>query len=747
MKTATASQKLPVGHRPRKINWPLSLGIIFVGVMLFLAVFGPSLAPQDPMKENYILKVDGKIRTPPYPPLKIDGYPLGTDRYGRDLFSRILWGVRPTMLMVVTVALVRLFLGVMLGLAAGWSKGRAARFLDSLISFALSIPALIAALVGIFIVGINHGLIAFIVGLGLTGWAESGRMVAEQTRSIKSQTFVEAARALGASDRRILYKHVLRHIQSPLWMLLSFEVSSALLISAELGFLGYYIGGGIWVEVSDFTVVNAEGLPELGQMISSALVKLTDPSGLVVVGSVISMGVLGFNLLGEGLRLRMSREWMQGGRRFRMLSAQAEIWLEEQVFQPVSFWVEEHRLAIGLSVTLLVLVLGAGIAYNAISVRTLSVESESLFVIPGDQLWATERHDPFGTFWVEHSLETEPQLLWSVDVPGGPVGGPAVAADGTIYVAGKEKILMAIDPNGVLIWQSPLEETPVGGPALDAEGRIFVADVGGGVTALDPQGIVLWRGRASNGREASAGPIVDSRGNIYTTIVDAVAAISPQGDLLWFTPAATTYVQEPPRLSPDQKTVFLRNSAIQVETGKRENIAIRPPETLLFSDPAFFSGANGLTYYRVGHEIIGWRFDPSGLVVDEPITWVHDNSVLLIPADQGVTRNGLAWFFYTTSWTDSSMVWIDGQARLLGNYNFPRINARLIAIGGNDEAYICSSNTETVECFNISVGVDAPTWTIKFESKGNVLGGALIPGRILLSVSGDRLYVFGTKGQ
>lgn len=734
----------PASPSPKRINWPLSLGLLFVGLMLLLAIFGPALAPQNPMQENYTLRVDGNIRVPPYPPLKVPGYLLGTDRFGRDLLSRVLWGVRPTMLMVVTVALVRLFLGVILGLAAGWSRGRLARFLDSLISFALSIPVLIAALVGIFIVGIDRGLFAFIVGLSLTGWAETARLVGEQVRGLKSQIFVEAARALGASDRRILYRHVLRHILPLLTMLLSFEIGNTLLVSAELGFLGYYIGGGIWVEISDFVAVNAEGLPELGQLISSALFKLTDPSALLVVGGVISLGVLGFNLLGEGLRLRMSQAWLQGGRRFRLLTAEREAWLEERVLRPLSFWMEEHRLGIGVSLGLLLLALAAGIAHRAFSVQTLPV-ADSAFDVSAGHLWASERHDSFGTLWVPHRIETEPELLWNVSIPGGPSGGPAVSVDGAIYVAGREKVLIALDSTGGLIWQTPLEESPVGGPALDAEGRIFVSDARGGLSAFDPQGKFLWRLPISKGRGATSGPLTDAQGNIYLTIVDAVAAVSPQGNVLWYTGAADTYLEEPPRLSPDQRLVFLRKSAIQADGGSLVQIPIRPAQELLFSDPAFFTGANGQTYYRAGHEIIGWHDSSSGLVVDEPITWQHDNSVLLIPFDQGVTRNGLVWMFYTTTWTDSSMIWMDGQGRLLGNYPFPRINARLIAIGGNDEAYICNPTGANIECFAILPGAESPAWTVKFSSGSYVLGGALIPGRMLVSVDGDGLYVFGIQ--
>ena len=109
-------------HKLRSLNWTLIIGALLVGLMILLSIIGPSLAPQDPMKENYTLEVDGSIRTPPYPAFEIPGYPLGTDRFGRDLLSRILWGVRPTMIMVTVVAAFRLVVGILLGLIIGWAE-------------------------------------------------------------------------------------------------------------------------------------------------------------------------------------------------------------------------------------------------------------------------------------------------------------------------------------------------------------------------------------------------------------------------------------------------------------------------------------------------------------------------------------------------------------------------------------------------------------------------------------------------
>ena len=216
-----------------RLNWPLVVGAGLVLFMVILAVLGPTFAPQDPMKENFTLQVNGKVRTPPYPAFTIPGYPLGTDRWGRDLWSRILWGVRPTLIMVMAVAGFRLLVGIVVGLLVGWAEGRAARRLDSILSSLLSIPVLLVAMIGIYAVGVDRGLVAFIFGLGLTGWAETARMVSEQTRLVKQQTYVEAARALGAGERLILFNHILRQIMSLVWVLLAFEISSTLLAPAN----------------------------------------------------------------------------------------------------------------------------------------------------------------------------------------------------------------------------------------------------------------------------------------------------------------------------------------------------------------------------------------------------------------------------------------------------------------------------------------------------------------------------------
>ena len=133
-------------HQQKRIsvNWPLLIGALIVLAILLLAILGPQLAQSDPLEMIVLIKVGERYETPPYPMFS-PGYPLGSDAEGRDLLSRMLWAIRPTMILVLVVASVRLVLGTLIGLSAGWSTSWLGRALDGLIALAISIPVIIIA--------------------------------------------------------------------------------------------------------------------------------------------------------------------------------------------------------------------------------------------------------------------------------------------------------------------------------------------------------------------------------------------------------------------------------------------------------------------------------------------------------------------------------------------------------------------------------------------------------------------------
>jgi outer membrane protein assembly factor BamB len=395
-----------------------------------------------------------------------------------------------------------------------------------------------------------------------------------------------------------------------------------------------------------------------------------------------------------------------------------------------------------LTAIALMLVAGAWVYYD----RNRFLFQEAAPVLPagGEQLWATELHDSFGTLYVPYSMDVQPVLNWQVEIPGGSSGGPVVYADGTLVIAGKENVLMAISPQGEILWQTALTAQPIGTPALDAQGNIYVADVEGYLTAFDSQGSVSWRAEASSTRQATSGPIVSSSGMIYLTMIDAVVGISPEGVLAWRKTATDIFVDSPPRMSSDESLVYIKDVALDSATGEIQEIQILPPNQVLFTEPAFFTGMDGGDYYRSGREVMEWRRDGTDLQVEPARGWQAGTFVLFNPLQQGITPNRLAWLFYSSEFSDGRMVWIDPDSRLIGNFEFPFNNSRLMAVGARSEAYICGPTGARIRCVAALPGSKDPQWEVLLDDNSRPIGGALVPGTLYVTSANGFLYALST---
>ncbi len=745
--TGTVVDNLPHSggflHSFRQMNWPLIMGGFISLFILLIAIWGPRWAPQDPMQENYALTIDGRIVSPPYAPLALPDYPLGTDQFGRDMLSRILWGVRPTLIIVGIVAVTRLILGVLLGFLIGWSTGVKGKILDTILFIALSIPILIVALMGITAIGVEKGIWAFVFGLALTGWAETARIISTQTRGLRGQVFIEAAQALGASGWRVLYKHVIPQISPLVWMLLAFEVSATIFVISELGFLGYFMGGGVWIEVSDFVSVNTTGLPELGQMLSTALVSLVKPLGLIVIGTFIFLTILGFNLLGEGLRIQHVRKLRSGYRGRQLIGGKAGEWLEENISQPASDFFEAHTRELGMAALFILILGGWTMWWNGRSQVTPASEQQWLSV-PGGHLWATMHHDAQGTRWTPADGPKDASIAWIYSVEGGLVGGPVVSSEGNLYLTTVDQRLIALDASGQDVWQANLQEHPVGWPALGPGGEIYVADAKGGLSAYDSFGKFLWRFTPQNGREATSGPIVASNGTIYYTRLDSIQAVSPEGEALWLAFAYDGYLDKPPVLSAGEAYIFLDAAALAASNGARLALRGLPLEEMQFSLPAFFTGANLKSYLRTSHEVYGWVLTEDGVKVDPVITWNYENQAIVPPYDQGATPGDTIWLFYSGEYFDTRLVWLDNTSKIIDNLRPPDRQSKLIAIDRQSRSYVCSDNFNVgVNCKAYEIGSQTPLWEYELGDGANILGGALVPNRLYVSTDTGMLYAIG----
>jgi ABC-type dipeptide/oligopeptide/nickel transport system permease subunit len=262
---------------------PLSLfGIVILLVVLGAAIAAPWVAPHDPARQSLVRRF-----TPPvWMPGGDASYPLGTDQVGRDILSRIVHGARISLIVGVSAVVVSVAVGVAMGLAAGYLGGRVDVVLMTIVDVTLSFPQLLLALA--FVAALGPSLVTIIVVLGLTGWERYARVVRAEVLALREKDFIEAARAMGVSTFRIVFRHVLPNTFSSIIVLSTLQVAQAILQEAALSFLG--VGSG-------------RAYPTWGQMIALGRDFVSVAWWLPTFpGLAILLTVLAINLVGDRLR-------------------------------------------------------------------------------------------------------------------------------------------------------------------------------------------------------------------------------------------------------------------------------------------------------------------------------------------------------------------------------------------------------------------------------------------------------------
>ena len=256
-------------------------GLFVICLFVFIAVAAPLIAPHNPLVQNL------KINLQPGFWADKKTYFLGTDNFGRDILSRIIYGARISL----TVGLVAVFIGVLLGMTAGVAAGFLGGWVDNVImrivDIMFSLPSILLAIVIVAILG--RGLDKVMIAIGFTYAPQVARVVRSQTIVVGNNEFIEAARAIGASSLRIMVVHILPNVLSVLIVYGTLSIGSAILDAAALGFLG--LGA-------------QPPTPEWGAMLADGIHSITGGYWWVETfpGIAILLTVLGFNLLGDGLR-------------------------------------------------------------------------------------------------------------------------------------------------------------------------------------------------------------------------------------------------------------------------------------------------------------------------------------------------------------------------------------------------------------------------------------------------------------
>lgn len=251
------------------------LGAVLVLILLLVAAFGPAIAPFQPAQQFYEHMLEGPTRL----------HLLGTDQLGRDILSRIVYGSRLSLAVAAAGVVAGAVAGIPIGLTAGyygkWWDAVVMRVMDVLLAF----PGILLAIGIIALLG--PGLPNVMIAIGVFGVPQFARLVRGSTLQVKSQDFVEAARAQGAGDIRILFQHILPNVLAPIVVMATLRTAQAILIASSLSFLG--LGA-------------TPPTPEWGAMLSDGRAYFqTYPHIAAFPGVAIFVTVLGLNLLGDGL--------------------------------------------------------------------------------------------------------------------------------------------------------------------------------------------------------------------------------------------------------------------------------------------------------------------------------------------------------------------------------------------------------------------------------------------------------------
>ena len=260
-----------------RLRRPLCVvGLVLCGVLVVLALAGPLLAPSSPSQ----IQLGEGLRGPSWE------HPLGQDRLGRDMLSRLVIGARLSLWVGVSVVSVSLVVGLLIGGLAGYLGGLADEIMMRVTDIFLAFPGLLLAIA--FTAVLGPGLDHVILALCLMGWVGYARLVRGQVLALREQDYILAARALGGSLPRVLGVHLLPNLMAPLLVEASFGMASVIVAEAGLSFLGLGV---------------QPPTPSWGSMLADGRAYgLFAPHLTVVPGVAIMIVVLGLNLLGDGLR-------------------------------------------------------------------------------------------------------------------------------------------------------------------------------------------------------------------------------------------------------------------------------------------------------------------------------------------------------------------------------------------------------------------------------------------------------------
>ena len=259
-----------------KKNKMALLGLIIIVCLIVVAIFGPIFSSHTYDEQNLMM-------TNSSPSWE---HWFGTDNLGRDIFIRVLYGARISLAIGIVASLLNLFIGVIYGGIAGFFGGKIDRIMMNIVDILYSVPTLLYVI--LLMVILKPGLINIFIALGIGYWLQMARIVRGQILSMKEQEFILAARTIGVSKKRILFRHLLPNVMGAIIVTMTLAIPDAIFTEAFLSFIGL----GVSAPMASWGVLASEGVNNLRAY----------PFQLFFPAVAISVTMLAFNFLGDGLR-------------------------------------------------------------------------------------------------------------------------------------------------------------------------------------------------------------------------------------------------------------------------------------------------------------------------------------------------------------------------------------------------------------------------------------------------------------
>lgn len=266
-----------------KARWPL-LGLVILSIVTFVGIFGPSIAPHDPNRQNLLKRLQPPMETNREGEVE---FILGTDALGRDVLSRLIYGAQVSLAVGFVAVFIGGIMGTTLGLIAGYFGGAIDDLIMRVADIQLAFPFILLAIMVLVVLGPGVGNLVLVLGVGQ--WVTYARIARGETISQREKEYVEAARSMGMRDMRIIFRSILPNTLAPLLVIASFNVASVILSEAALSFLGLGVPPTV---------------PTWGAMLAESRDQLLGGRWWLAVfpGVAIMLTVLSLNILGDWLR-------------------------------------------------------------------------------------------------------------------------------------------------------------------------------------------------------------------------------------------------------------------------------------------------------------------------------------------------------------------------------------------------------------------------------------------------------------